>query len=401
MHLVVLDDHEALASYVAAVASEYGWTASIATHETAFQALIRAAPPDAIVLDLQLGASDGIEQLHFLHREQYAGAVVLMSGFDERVLTSAQQIGDSLGLNVVAVLQKPMRPGWVRDVLAAIERSPCSAPAQPVEEAAPAAGPISVEEVAQALDAGRMELYLQPIVTAAGRAVTHAEALIRWRDPVRGLVLPDQFVPIAEQDAELIDRLSMWVAETGAAHYLRLAELGSTIHISINISGHNLRALDFPDRMTALLERMAVPSGAIGLEITESVAMGDDLGTTATILTRLRLKGFALAIDDFGTGHSSLTALRRMPFSVIKIDKSFVAELETSSDALMIVQSVIQLAHDMHLTSVAEGVATASVARVLTELGIDSLQGYYFSRPLPFDGFVAWLREWTRGHAAA
>jgi EAL domain-containing protein (putative c-di-GMP-specific phosphodiesterase class I) len=193
----------------------------------------------------------------------------------------------------------------------------------------------------------------------------------------------------------------MWVAETGATHYLRLAELGSTIHISINISGHNLRALDFPDRMTALLERMAVPSGGIGLEITESVAMGEDLGTTATILTRLRLKGFALAIDDFGTGHSSLTALRRMPFSAIKIDKSFVGEMETSSDSLMIVQSVIQLARDMHLTSVAEGVASAAAARKLTELGIDSLQGYYFSRPLPFDGFVAWLREWTRGHAAA
>ena len=120
------------------------------------------------------------------------------------------------------------------------------------------------------------------------------------------------------------------------------------------------------------------------------------------VLTRLRLKGFPVAIDDFGTGHSSLTALRRMPFSAIKIDKSFVGELETSNDSLMIVRSVIQLAHDMGLTSVAEGVGTADAARLLTELGIDGLQGYYFSRPLPFEGFAAWLREWAgAGNAPA
>ena len=138
-----------------------------------------------------------------------------------------------------------------------------------------------------------------------------------------------------------------------------------------------------------------MPSGAIGLEITESVAMHDLDATTAT-LARLRLKGFPVAIDDFGTGHSSFTALRRMPFSAIKIDKSFVADLRTSSDSLTIVRSVIQLARDMRLASVAEGVTSADAAELLTVLGIDSLQGYHFSRPLPFDSFVSWLREWSR-----
>ncbi len=229
--------------------------------------------------------------------------------------------------------------------------------------------------------------------------VTSAEALIRWRDPVRGLVPPDRFIPVAEADADVIDRLTMWVAETGVAHYRRLAALGSEIQICINISGRNLQSLDFPDRMAGVLERMSAPQGSIGLEITESVAM-DDLDATMAVLTRLRLKGFPVAIDDFGTGHSSLAALRRMPFSVIKIDKSFVGELATSNDSLTIVRSVIQLARDMGLTSVAEGVENAETVRLLTELGIDSLQGYYFSRPLPFDGFAAWLRTWSRSHAA-
>jgi EAL domain-containing protein (putative c-di-GMP-specific phosphodiesterase class I) len=120
-----------------------------------------------------------------------------------------------------------------------------------------------------------------------------------------------------------------------------------------------------------------------------------DLDATAATLTRLRLKGFPIAIDDFGTGHSSLTALRRMPFSAIKIDKSFVADLQTSSDSLTIVRSVIQLARDMHLASVAEGVASSEAVQMLTDMGIDSLQGYYFSRPLPFDGFATWLSDWA------
>jgi EAL domain-containing protein (putative c-di-GMP-specific phosphodiesterase class I) len=189
------------------------------------------------------------------------------------------------------------------------------------------------------------------------------------------------------------------VAETGVAQYRRLAELGSEIQICINVSGMNLRALDFPDRMADLLQRRSAPQGAIGLEITEGVAM-HDLDATAAILTRLRLKGFPIAIDDFGTGHSSLTALRRMPFSTIKIDKSFVGELETSSDSLTIVRSVIQLAHDLRLTSIAEGVENATTAKRLTEMGIDGLQGFYFSRPLPFDAFATWLRAWAYRHTA-
>ena len=140
---------------------------------------------------------------------------------------------------------------------------------------------------------------------------------------------------------------------------------------------------------------MSAPPGAIGLEVTESTAM-HDLDATAAVLTRLRLKGFPVALDDFGTGHSSLTALRRMPFSAIKIDKSFVGEVETSNNSLTIVRSVIQLARDMGLASVAEGVTSANAARLLTELGIDGMQGHYFSRPLPFDKFAAWLREWSR-----
>ncbi|HME21761.1 MAG TPA: EAL domain-containing response regulator [Acetobacteraceae bacterium] len=399
MHLVVLDDDEAITQFMATVASSRGWDARAVTHEAEFQALIRAAPPDAIILDLQLGASDGIEQLRFLHIVGYGGAIVLISGFDARVLAAAQEIGHSLGLSIVAVIEKPARAAQVHEVLAAIERSPSVAISR-ATDSEPAAQSVSPNDVAEAIDASRMELHLQPIVSAAGYAVQRAEALIRWRDPVLGLVPPEQFIPAAEQDAGVIDRLTMWVAETGVTQNRRLAAMGSEIQVCINISGRSLRSLDFPDRMAAVLERMAAPPGAIGLEVTESTAM-HDLDATTDVLARLRLKGFPVALDDFGTGHSSLTALRRMPFSAIKIDKSFVGELETSNDSLTIVRSVIQLARDMGMASVAEGVASANAARLLTELGIDGLQGHYFSRPLPFDGFAAWLQEWRDVRAVA
>lgn len=403
MRLVILDDDESITDFIATVARECGWEAETATEELAFRALVRATPPDAILLDLQLGATDGIAQLHFLHSVNYGGAIMLMSGFDARVLASAQHIGESLGLRIAALIEKPARGAEIRDVITAIERSvgtraaaTAGAAHDAVQDSADA---ISAQHVGEAIDAGHMELHLQPIVAAAGHGVISAEALIRWRDPVRGLLPPGQFVSVAETDERVIDQMTMWAVQTGAEQYRRLAELNSAIRIFINISGRNLRSLDFPDRMAALRGRMAVPDHAIGLEITESVAM-EDLDVTVSVLTRLRLKGFSVALDDFGTGHSSLIALRRMPFSAIKIDKSFVSEIQTSSDSFTIVKSVIQLARDMRLESVAEGVENADAARLLTELGIDHLQGYYFSPPRPFASFTAWLDGWPR-HAAS
>ncbi len=394
MRVVVLDDSEPIAQSVAVMAGARGWDARAVTHEAEFQELIRAAPPELIILDLQLGDSDGVEQLRFLRAIGYGGAIVLMSGFDARVLESAQRIGEALGLAIVAVIQKPASAQQVGDVLAAIERNPIAA-VSPTVEGQSAAGSVTPADVATALDAGRMELHLQPIVSARDHTVTAAEALIRWQDPLLGEVAPERFILAAEQDAALIDRLTMWVVESAVGCHRRLAGYGLSVRVSVNLSVRSLRARDFPDRIADVLAYMSAPRDAIGLEITESAAM-DDLEASADVLTRLRLKGFPVALDDFGTGHWSLTALRRLPFSAIKIDKSFVADVETSVDSLSIVRSVVRLARDLGLESVAEGVASAETARLLTELGIDYLQGHYFSPSLPVGEFAAWLRGWRR-----
>ena len=394
MHLLVLDDEERFASFIVAVAEGAGWTAAAAMDETVFQASFRRAAPDLVMLDLQLGSSDGVEQLRFLHREAYRGDVVLVSGFDRRVLAAAEQLGTSLGLAVSGVLQKPARASEVRTFLGNVARSDPQAQSVPESAAGAAAlaGRISPADVGRALAAGEMELFLQPVVTSGTGDINKFEALIRWPHPEFGMLLPERFIPLAELDDAVIDELTMWVVREAISHQSRFANGHPTLPIAINISSANLRRLDFPDRVATLVVESGSKISSFSFEVTESVAMKDPRATV-DILTRLRLKGFRLAIDDFGTGYSSLKALREMPFSELKIDKSFILDVADSRDSYAIVKSVVDLARNLGLESVAEGVETAVLARVLSALGVPSLQGYYFARPMPLEQAIQWMNR--------
>lgn len=398
MFLIVLDDETRIASLIATLARERRWTVGVATSGTDFQSLYSAKVPDAIMLDLRLGASDGVEQLRFLQARNYRGAVVLMSGFDQRVLASAQQVGRSLGLRIVNILEKPARVTRIRDVLKELETQLEPLPVlDPTDSHATELDSIRPEGLAEAMDRGEMELYLQPILNAANLSVVRLEGLIRWRPPGHGIVLPDKFISVAERDPAVIDRLTFFVIKTALEQYLRLRENGCAVPIAVNISGMNLRSLDFPDRLAELVAQAGAPPSALALEITESVAMRDR-GPIIDILTRLRLKGFELAIDDLGTGHSSLEALKEMPFSEIKIDKSFVMDALKSRTSLAIVTSIVDLAGRMGVVCTAEGVESDDIAVLVTNLGIDHLQGYFYSRPIPFGNLVVWLSTWTAAH---
>ncbi len=398
MHLLVLDDEERIASFIVAVARGAGWSAEAAMEETSFQAMFRATLPDLVMLDLQLGHSDGVEQLRFLQREEFRGDIVLVSGFDRRVLTATEQLGTSLGLAIAGVLEKPARASEVRAYLRDAVKSETVAVSagEPFSRAASPQRPLSSADVERALSEGEMRLFLQPVVTAGTGDVTKFEALIRWPHPEFGMLLPERFIPLAERDDEVIDQLTMWVVREAISHQSHFHNGHAGLPIAINISHANLRRLDFPDRVATLVIESGSQAASISFEVTETVAMKDP-NATADILTRLRLKGFRLAIDDFGTGYSSLKTLREMPFSELKIDKSFVLDLADSQDAYAIVKSVIELARNLGLESVAEGVETAVLARVLGTLGVPSLQGYYFARPMPLEQTLDWIN--SRDHS--
>jgi diguanylate cyclase (GGDEF)-like protein len=249
-----------------------------------------------------------------------------------------------------------------------------------------------VSELRQAVDRSELRLYLQPKLALEDRRVVGAEALVRWQHPQRGLVPPMQFIPFAEQTG-FIRHLTMWVFEEAARHWQALADEGLRLRLSVNLSTRDLLDLDLPQKFAALLARHGVPAAAFCLEITESAIMDDPQRALAT-LDALSAMGFSLSIDDFGTGYSSLAYLKRLPVDELKIDQSFVRHMHSDHDDEMIVRSTIDLAHNLGITVVAEGVETAEAWNLLRDLKCDHAQGFHMGRPMPVGEFSAWSASW-------
>ena len=215
----------------------------------------------------------------------------------------------------------------------------------------------------------------------------------------RAAVCPPSFLPMAESDTTVIDALTDWVVDAAVDAYQVLAELGVSVPIAVNMSTLNLHDLTVPDRLEQRLRAGDMPAQHLCLEITESAAF-KDAAMTMDILSRMRLKGMQLSIDDFGTGYSSLKMLRQMPFSEIKIDQSFVGDATTSRDSRAIVKSIMDMAANMEMGCVAEGVETEETAELLERLGSCDMQGYLIAAPMPVEAIPAWLQVWLRPTAA-
>jgi EAL domain-containing protein (putative c-di-GMP-specific phosphodiesterase class I) len=221
--------------------------------------------------------------------------------------------------------------------------------------------------------------------------VIGVEALARWQHPHRGLIPPDEFVPLAEQTG-LIKPLTLGVI-TAALRQLQIWHRdGLRLTMAVNLSARNLQDPQLPDQVAELLQNAGASPEHLELEITESTIMADP-ARALDILTRLNRMGLVLTIDDFGTGYSSLGYLKRLPVSAIKIDKSFVRNMAEDDNDAVIVRSTIELAHNLGLTVVAEGVETQYLLDRLAALGCDAAQGYYMSRPMPADALTRWFHE--------
>ena len=245
-------------------------------------------------------------------------------------------------------------------------------------------------ELRQAIDSGELRLYYQPKADLRTQRVLGVEALVRWEHPERGLLLPDQFVPLAERTG-IIRPLTSFVLAEAISQLAVWRGAGLDLTMSVNLAPANLTDLDLPVEIALLLRLNDVPAGALQLEITESAAMSD-LAHTGEVVLALRRLGVELSIDDFGTGHSSLTKLRALPMTEIKVDKSFVLSMSAVRDDATIVRSTIELGHNLGLRVVAEGVETQEVANALLALGCDVGQGYWLARPAPADTVTEWLR---------
>ena len=239
----------------------------------------------------------------------------------------------------------------------------------------------------RALMNGRLSMVYQPKVALDDGRLVRVEALVRWDDPRFGPVAPSRFVPLAERHG-LIDPLTQWGLRTTLRQWLEWRANGLDTAIAFNISALSLEHLDFPDLVERMCRALGVPTDRLVLELTEGATQ--PLIKLMDTLTRFRIKGIGLAIDDFGTGYSSLMQLRQLPFTDVKIDRMFVADMVRSKDSLVIVRTIIDLAHGLGLTATAEGVETADQLAMLRELKCDVVQGYLIAQPLAPGDLIAW-----------
>ncbi|MFQ5643518.1 MAG: putative bifunctional diguanylate cyclase/phosphodiesterase [Thiogranum sp.] len=246
-------------------------------------------------------------------------------------------------------------------------------------------------ELRDAISEDQLMLEYQPMVDFRSGRVFCAEALVRWRHPEYGLIPPEEFIPTAEQTG-VIRPMTLWVIDKALGQVAAWARSGIDLHISVNLSVRCLQDRKLPGQVQQLVDRYNVDPEHVILEITESAIMSDPL-TARRVMRRLSSIGFNISIDDFGTGYSSLAYLKQLPVDEIKIDKSFVTQMDEDENDAVIVRATIDLAHNLGLKVVAEGVESTDVWDLLEMLGCDTAQGYYIRKPLQPQELAEWIRS--------
>ncbi len=246
-------------------------------------------------------------------------------------------------------------------------------------------------ELRSAIEEDQMVLFYQPKLDFKSGYVSSVEALVRWKHPTRGMIPPDQFIPLSEQRG-LIGPLTEWVIQKALWQYNQWQSQGIHLQIAVNLSSRVLFDLSLPNKIERLLIEAKLPASVLSFEITEEATMIDP-SRAMDIMNRLNEMGLVLSIDDFGTGYSSLGYLKKLPVAEIKIDRSFVMDMETSESDAKIVHATIDLAHNLGLKVVAEGIETEYALNLLRSLNCDYAQGYYLSHPIPAAELVTWLAE--------
>ncbi len=385
--VLIIDDDHLVGAMLVAHSRAAGFDAKVTDDPEVFYELVRDWKPTFVVVDLVMGEVDGLTVLKALAEMRSDAAVVIASGMGAKILDSARQFAAASGLAYGGILHKPFRRTDVAAVLAAGAHAP--EPGDSVPDMFEDWHSEHFEQaLRQAVADDELGVAFQPKVACAGGLIVGYEALVRWKHAILGAIPPDAFIPRAES-LHLVHIITDSVAATSMAWFAS-ARAHTAEHLAINISATELSGSDLSKRLLAQCSRYGVDPSRIVLEVTETSAVTNTT-ESLEVLTRLRLAGFQLSIDDFGTGYSSMVQLSTMPFSEVKIDRSFVRNLGTSDSAEAMVRSMLQLSKDLDLNCTAEGVETKAALDVLTRLGCDFAQGYYIGYPMTESDLEAWI----------
>jgi EAL domain-containing protein (putative c-di-GMP-specific phosphodiesterase class I)/ActR/RegA family two-component response regulator len=386
--IVVLDDEPFMLRLLDRVLKNLGCK-TITTCDNGLAALalldMPDTRPDLILLDINMPHMDGVEFVRHLVERHYAGALILVSGEDERVLQSVEKLVRAHKITVLGRLSKPVSSQRLGGLI-----DQWMPPAKMLGKSLKKN--YRVDELRTAMERGELLNYYQPKVAVLSGEVVGVESLVRWNHPQDGMVFPDQFISTAEHGG-LIDKLTRIVLTQALAQARAWQDKGLLLRVAVNVSMDNLRALNFLDYVVNLTTLAGVPPQRMVLELTESSLMHDQR-IPLEILTRLRLNRFCLSIDDFGTGNSSLSQLRDIPFDELKIDQSFVHGAWANETQRAIFDASLGLAKQLKMQSVAEGVEDRADWNFLRQRDCDVAQGYFISKPMQAQAFDAWLSDW-------
>ncbi|MBF0345756.1 MAG: GGDEF domain-containing protein [Nitrospirae bacterium] len=248
------------------------------------------------------------------------------------------------------------------------------------------------EDIRHAISTNQFVLHYQPQIDLTTNKITGVEALIRWNHPIFGMIYPDKFIPLAEEVGLIID-IGKWVLKTACEQNILWHEEGlPLLNMAVNVASNEFQQHDFVDNVIHILSDTQMNPIYLELEITERISI-HDIETTITVLSKLNNAGVKVSLDDFGTGYSSLSYLKRLPFNKIKIDKSFVMDIQHNQDALIIAKTIIDMSHNLKKVVIAEGIETAEQLEMLKSLNCDEGQGYLFSKAVSAEDFMRFAKD--------
>lgn len=352
----------------------------------ALQAL-EARPIDVVLIDLEMPVMDGVELIRSIAQKKLTTSVIILSAKDPILISSVGTMAEADGLHVLGTFQKPLLPDALECSLLRFIHDAKVAQQQvhPAVEL-----DVTAVELSAALHNGEMSLAFQPKLTVQGLLLRGVEALARWRHPTKGMISPGVFIPLAERHG-LIDPLTRTLLEQAFKHKRTWQQYGLRFNLAFNLSPLSLADIDIVDWLCAMADEYEVPFNEVTFEITENALLGE-LASAIRTLARLRLKGFHIAIDDYGTGFANAQQLSRVPATELKIDRSLVHRSAARPQQKMIFASTVELAKNLNLTTVAEGVETQEDFQIIVDLGVDLVQGFYFSKPLYADDLLSWIK---------
>lgn len=387
--LIIEDDDLQRDASIAAVRSCGAILArDAASGREAMAAIVAESMPfDVIICDLKLPGMDGLELLRRAGDTGCRSAFILASSFEPSVLRAAEEMARGYGLRVVGAVEKPVTARKLWPLILRLQAQDLAEVQERTDRMMPAS------EVRRGIEQRQLDVFVQPKVNLQTGAFAGVEALMRWRHPKRGLLNPATFIPVMEEEG-LIAQATLMLVEATIFECVRWRKQGLAIPTSINLSAHLLSDTALPDRIGALLADVGLEPQLFTIEVTETATM-TDVAQSLETLARFRMKGFGLSIDDYGTGFACMKQLTRIPFTEMKIDRIFVTGSAGQKVLTDLLETSLDLARRLALTSVAEGIETREDWQTLADLGCDLGQGYFIAPPMPLASLPDWHRQWS------